>query len=81
MNVTSALSTGVLGLNRGLDGVQKAASDIAGEGKTDTPEEGTGKNLNESLENLVVEKNAVAASTKVVRSVDETLGTLIDIRA
>ncbi|WP_296056908.1 hypothetical protein [uncultured Amphritea sp.] len=81
MNVTSALSTGVLGLNRGLDGVQKAASDIAGAGKTDTPEEGTGKNLNESLENLVVEKNAVAASTKVVRSVDETLGTLIDIRA
>ncbi|MBR9866286.1 MAG: hypothetical protein GYB20_04700 [Oceanospirillales bacterium] len=81
MNVTSALSTGVLGLNRGLDGVQKAASDIAGAGKTDTPEEGTGKDLNESLENLVVEKNAVAASTKVVQSVDETLGTLIDIRA
>ncbi|UTW03823.1 hypothetical protein KDX31_01960 [Amphritea atlantica] len=81
MNVTSALSTGVLGLNRGLDGVQKAASDIAGAGKTDTPEEATGKDVNESLANLAVEKNAVAASTKVVQSVDETLGTLIDIRA
>ncbi|MDO6562826.1 hypothetical protein Q4488_05455 [Amphritea sp. 1_MG-2023] len=81
MNVTSALNTGVLGLNRGLDGVQKVASDIAGAGKTDTPEEGTGNDINQSLADLTVEKNAVAASTKVVQSVDETLGTLIDIRA
>lgn len=81
MNVTSALNTGVLGLNRGLDGVQKAASDIVGAGKTDTPEEATGRDLNQSLADLSVEKNAVAASTKVVQSVDEALGTLIDIRA
>ncbi len=81
MNVTSALSTGVLGINRGIDGVQKAASDIAGAGKTDTPEEATGRDINESIADLAVEKNAVAASTKVVQSVDGNLGTLIDVRA
>ena len=81
MNVTSALSSGLLGINRGLDGVQKAASDIAGAGKTDTPEQATGKDVNEALTDLVVEKNAVAASAKVVQSAEETLGTLIDTRA
>jgi len=81
MNVTSALSSGLLGINRGLDGVQKAASDIAGSGKTDTPEQATGKDVNQELADLVVEKNAVAASAKVVQSAEETLGTLIDTRA
>ncbi|WP_432472180.1 hypothetical protein [Amphritea sp. HPY] len=81
MNVTSALSSGLLGLNRGLDGVQKAASDIAGSGKSDTPEQATGKDVNQALTELVVEKNAVAASAKVVQSAEETLGTLIDTRA
>ncbi len=80
MNISSALNTGVLGINRGLDGVQKAASDIAGAGKTDTPEEVTGRDVNEALTDLVVEKNATAASTKVVQSAEETLGTLIDVR-
>ncbi|WP_271273396.1 hypothetical protein [Aliamphritea hakodatensis] len=80
MNVTSALQTGVLGINRGLDGVQKAASDIAGAGKPQAPEEATGRDVNEALVDLTVEKNATAASTKVVQSADEVLGTLIDIR-
>lgn len=80
MNVTSALNSGVLGINRGLDGINKAASDIAGAGKTDSPEEVTGRDVNVALTDLTVEKNAVAASTKVVQSAEETLGTLIDIR-
>lgn len=80
MNISSALNSGVLGLNRGLDGVQKAASDIAGAGKTDSPEEATGRDVKEALTDLVVEKNAAAASTKVVQSAEETLGTLIDVR-
>lgn len=81
MNVTSALNSGVLGINRGLDGVNKAASDIAGTGKPDNPEQATGRDVNEALTDLTVEKNAVAASTKVVQSAEETLGTLIDTRA
>ncbi|GGK74008.1 hypothetical protein [Amphritea balenae] len=81
MNVTSALNTGVLGVNRGLDGVQKAASDIAGAGKPESPEQASGNDVNKALTDLAVEKNAVAASTKVVQSAEETLGTLIDIRA
>ncbi len=80
MNVSSAMNSGLLGINRGIDGVQKAASDIAGAGKTSTPEETTGRDVNAALADLVVEKNAVAASTKVVQAVEETLGTLIDIR-
>ncbi|MCV6611308.1 MAG: hypothetical protein OIF55_11105 [Amphritea sp.] len=80
MNISSALNSGVLGINRGLDGAQKAASDIAGAGKTDTPEEVTGRDVNEALTDLVVEKNAAAASTKVVQSAEETLGALIDVR-
>ena len=80
MNVSSAMSSGLLGINRGIDGVQKAASDIAGAGKTATPEEATGRDVNEALGDLVVEKNAVAASTKVVQSAEETLGTLINVR-
>jgi len=81
MNVTSALNSGLLGINRGLDGVQKASGDIAGSGKSDSPEQATGRDVNEALVDLAVEKNAVAASTKVVQSAEETLGTLIDTRA
>ncbi len=80
MNISSALQTGVIGINRGLDGVQKAASDIAGAGKPQAAEEASGKDLNAALADLTIEKNATAASTKVVQSADEILGTLIDIR-
>ena len=74
----SALSAGVLGIQRGMEGLQRDASKIAS-AETFKNEEATA--VAETLANLIVDKQQVAASAKVIKAVDDTIGTLLDTYA
>ncbi|MGB1237158.1 MAG: hypothetical protein ACPG4U_03035 [Pseudomonadales bacterium] len=79
MNVTNALQTGLIGLNRGLDNNPRASSDFQGVGKADIPELASGRELDNAVAETTLEANTAAASTKVVTSVSDVLGTNIDV--
>jgi hypothetical protein len=81
MNVTGALQTGVIGLNRTLDNTLKSSSDQVGSGKPEVPERASGKALNSAVTETTLDANAQAPSTKVVTDAGEVLGTNIDTRA
>lgn len=82
MNVTNALQTGLIGINRGLDNSPRAASDVTGSGKPDQVEEATGRQQNEAVVESAAGTSVLAADTKVVNQVQEPgePGALIDIR-
>ncbi len=75
----SPLSVGLQGLQNGIGIATQAAADIVSAGV-----EGADLNVADlaaSLVDLKVGEQLAKASAAVVRSADETLGTLIDIRA
>lgn len=82
MNVTNALQTGLIGVNRGLDNAPRAASDVTGSGKPEQPEEATGRQQNEAVVESAAGTSVLAADTKVVNQVQELgePGAIIDIR-
>ncbi len=73
MNVSGALQTGLIGLNRTADNVPKAASDFAGSGQPLKPDEASGR---QSAALKAVEETTQAgnevASTQVVSEVSDT---------
>ena len=75
---SSLLSVGTQGVQAGIQRANEAALDIArlsvasGEDMSD---------LTTSLVELSASEQMVAAAAKVVKTADDTLGTLIDIRA
>ncbi|HET8849241.1 MAG TPA: flagellar biosynthesis protein FlgE [Marinobacter sp.] len=80
--INSTLGIGIQGIQDGIVGMENAARKIA-RGGTDGPRgtaDGTG-NLAESLIELNLYERSVQASAQVVRTADETLGTLLDLRA
>jgi len=79
MGVLSVQSEAVLGIQRGLDGLRKNASEIASADQLNKA--GQDSSLVGSLLDLQQNKTQVQASAKVVSAVDEVLGTIIDIRA
>jgi flagellar hook protein FlgE len=87
--LTNAFQAGLSGINQGIDGVQKAATDIAGIGQVKDNSEVTGQldssdaavSLEESLVELMASENEVAASVQAVTTADEILGTLLDTHA
>jgi flagellar hook protein FlgE len=70
--------SGLTGIRKGLDGIQKTASQIASK---ETMEGDSPHDLAESMVNLKVNKNQVSASAQVVKATDQMLGTLLDIKA
>ncbi|MGI9289020.1 MAG: hypothetical protein ACR2P1_26850 [Pseudomonadales bacterium] len=69
--------TGLGGIHNGIDRVAKAANDIAHvsvQGSNQLPSE-----LSDALVELKQGKHQVEASAAVIKTVDEVLGTLIDI--
>lgn len=76
MAVNSVLSAGVQGVQAGLSRATAAAGDIARAGST-----GENVDLATSLVDLKIGEQQVKASATVIRSADEMLGTLIDVRA
>ena len=75
---SSTLSVGLQGLQNGIGIANKAAADIATAGV-----EGAGLNVSDlatSLVDIKVGEQLAKASAAVIKSADETLGALIDIR-
>ena len=81
MNVTGALQSGVIGLNRTLDNTQKSSSEISGSGRPEIPEQASGRELSSAVRDTTLEATTEAATTKVVTDASEVLGTNIDTRA
>lgn len=80
--INNTLGIGIQGIQDGIVGMENAARKIA-RGGVDGPQgtaEGTG-NLAEPLIELNLYERSVQASAQVVKTADETLGTLLDIRA
>jgi len=78
MTLINALNTGILGIQRGLADAQRSASTIA---STDSMTSDNASDLAESMVNLMTARTQVEASARVVETIDETLGTIIDVMA
>jgi len=79
MSVLSVQSEAVQGIQRGLDGMRKNASEIASADQLNKA--GKDTSLVGSLVGLEQNKMQVQASAKVVSAADEVLGSIIDLRA
>ncbi len=84
------MQSGLAGINRGLDGVQKAAAEIASSGRPAVPEEATGVSQagqatvtsEEQLLALVEAKSATEANVQTVKAVtaaQEALNAAFDV--
>ncbi len=94
MEVQSAFNSGVQGFQKATEDANKAAASIVantteslenfddGEltAKGENLSSGNLTNLNESVVNLKVAEYQAKASVEVIKSADETLGTLLDVR-
>ena len=78
MSSISAFSSGVMGIQKGLDGLNRDAAQIASAAQLKNE---ASADLTKPLTNLVLDKLQVAASAKVVKTADDTLGTLLDVLA
>ncbi len=78
--ISDALGAGLTGIQRGLDGLRRDARTIADQTlpRATAPTRDT---LPDALVGLRQDQIQVAAGARVVRAADETLGTLLDIRA
>jgi len=79
MGVLSVQSSAMLGIQRGLDGMRKDASEIASADQLNNA--GQGSDLEGAIVGLNQNKVQVQASAKVVSALDEMVGTLVDTRA
>lgn len=79
MNVTNALQTGLIGLNRGLDNNPRAAGDIQGVGRPEVAELASGRELPSDVQDTTQNAADPVSATKVVTSVDQVLGGNIDV--
>lgn len=79
----SAFSSGVQGIQSGIAGMDDAARRIARGGADGAQGSGgpTASGIIEPLVDLQLYKRSVEASAQVVRTADETLGSLLDMMA
>jgi len=78
--IGDALNAGLIGIQRGLDGLRRDARTIAGQ-TASPPDAPRQTALTDALVGLRQDQQQAAAGARVVRAVDETLGTLLDLRA
>ena len=79
MGALSVQNEALQGINRGLEGMRKNASEIASADQLNKTGQET--DLVGALVGLQQNKIQVQASAKVVSTVDEVIGTLLDTRA
>lgn len=80
--ISNTLGIGIQGVQEGLQGMENAARKIA-RGGADGPQgsaESSG-GLIEPILDLKLYERSVQASAQIVKTADETLGTLLDINA
>lgn len=80
MNAQNILNTGIQGIQQGIQGAEKAASDIVKAGTVDGPA-GSNADIVEPIVDLKLYERSVQASAQVVKTADEVLGTLLDTLA
>lgn len=80
MDVGSVVNQGLIGMQKSQVSMQQSAQQIAQAGTTqrDNPQ---ANDVVEPLINLKVQSQVFDSSAKVVKAADETIGTLLDIRA
>ena len=78
MSVSINVNNGLTGVQKGLDGIQKTASEIASK---DLMEGTDTKNMAEDIIDLKVSERQVEASAQVVKAVDDAIGALLDIKS
>ncbi|GGE57033.1 hypothetical protein GCM10011533_06930 [Streptosporangium jomthongense] len=78
--ISNTLATGIQGIQDGMYGMENAARKIARAG-IDGPQGSadSGNSLIEPIVDLKLYERSVQASAQVVKTADETLGTLLDI--
>ena len=91
MEIQSAFNSGVQGLQTATEAADQAAADIVAETTaaqevdvvSQAPEsnEQTVPDLNQSLVDLKVAEHQAKASTEVIKTADDSLGTLLDVIA
>lgn len=90
--INTVLAQGIQGVNRGMAGMQGAAHRVAtamvpeseavsGSGTPVTPPKDALNELTTGLVELRLYRIQVEASTKVIQTADEALGTLLDVKA
>ena len=78
MSEISALNSAILGIQRGMSGVQKSAAKIASADQFTT---GNPADIVAPMIELKASALQVKASAKAVKIIDETIGSIIDTRA
>ena len=86
MDVGSALNSGLQGINRGLQGAQRNAEAIASFSANSGAGEDGARGINSAdvaseLVDLKQNELQVKASAKVIESVGESIGSILDVRA
>ena len=77
MNIGSVLNTGIQGVQAGVRGMEQSAQEIV---KAGSGESATGDFI-EPIIDLKLYEHSVEASTKVIKTADEMIGTLLDTMA
>ena len=75
MQITSALSSALYGIRKGLAGMDKNAAKIA---SAETFKSQNATDIARPLVDMQSNRLQVEASAKVMKTVDETIGTLLD---
>jgi len=78
MQITSALGSALYGIQKGLTGIDKNAAQIA---SADAFNSQNPADFAQPLVELQSNRLQVELSAKVMKSVDETIGTLLDVVA
>lgn len=86
MNISSALQTGLNGMQNSQAEIQKSADQIVRSGTVElsgTVEKDSTSSLDiaEPIVNMKIEQQIFDASAKMVKTADEMLGTVMDIKA
>ena len=80
MDVGSAVNQGLIGMQRSQSEISRSAQQIVKAGTTER--DNPAKNdIVESLVNIKAQSQIFDASAKIVKSADETIGTLLKTRA
>lgn len=80
MDVGSVVNQGLIGMQKSQSSMLQSAQQIAQAGTTqrDNPQ---ANDVTESLINLRAQSQVFDSSAKVVKSAEETIGTLLDVKA
>lgn len=91
MEIQSAFNSGLQGLQRSTEAADRAAADIVAEtttthevgaaGHDHEPSDQKVPDLNQSIVDLKVAEHQAKASTEVIKTADDSLGTLLDVTA